>query len=195
MYVEYTLHEWVGVSPDIAFTENLQKAVLETLRSELEGQADPDLGIVIAVLDAGIEGDGILLPEDPDIYFPVKYTLMAFEPLQLEVDKGIVRDAREFGLFINLGPIDGFVHRSQIIDEDVEYLPERRGFKGKESGTIIEAGDIVKVRVTQISKASKKSALFRLGLTMRQPYLGKENLDEKEKQEKKETKETEEQEK
>ncbi|AFZ70251.1 DNA-directed RNA polymerase subunit E' [Caldisphaera lagunensis DSM 15908] len=174
MYAQYTLHEWVGVSPDVAFTENLKKAVIETLRSELEGQADPDLGIIIAVLDAEIEGDGILLSEDPNIYFPVKYTLISYEPMQLEVSKGIVRDARDFGLFVSLGPIDGFVHRSQIMDEDIEYIQERRGFKGKETGRLIEAGDIVNVRITQISKTSKKSGLYRIGLTMRQPYLGKE---------------------
>ena len=174
MYAQYTLHEWVGVSPDVAFTDNLKKAVIETLRSELEGQADPDLGIVIAVLDAEIEGDGILLSEDPNIYFPVKYTLISYEPMQLEISKGIVRDARDFGLFVSLGPVDGFVHRSQIMDEDVEYIQERRGFKGKETGRLVEAGDIVNVRITQISKASKKSGLYRIGLTMRQPYLGKE---------------------
>ncbi|MFP3143638.1 MAG: DNA-directed RNA polymerase [Caldisphaera sp.] len=173
MYVQYTLHEWVGVPPDIAFTENLKEAVINTLRSELEGQADPQLGIIIAVLDAEIEGDGILLSEDPNVYFPVKYTLISYEPLQLEVAKGVVRDARDFGLFVSLGPIDGFVHRSQIMDEDVEFIQERRGFKGKETGRLIEAGDIVNVRITQISKASKRSGLFRIGLTMRQPYLGK----------------------
>jgi DNA-directed RNA polymerase subunit E' len=59
------------------------------------------------------------------------------------------------------------------MDEDVEFIQERRGFKGKETGRLIEAGDIVNVRITQISKASKRSGLFRIGLTMRQPYLGK----------------------
>ncbi|MCE4608350.1 MAG: DNA-directed RNA polymerase [Caldisphaeraceae archaeon] len=174
MYAEYIVHEWVGVPPDIVFTEDLQKAVLGILRSELEGQADPDLGIIIAVLDAELEGDGILLSGDPNVYFPVRYSILSFEPLQLEVDRGIVRDAREFGVFVSIGPIDGFVHRSQLMDEDVEYIQENREFRGKESNRTIKIGDTVRARITQISKASKRSALFRVGLTMRQPYLGKE---------------------
>jgi len=34
--------------------------------------------------------------------------------------------------------------------------------------------------VTQVSKASKRLAVMRIGLTMRQPYLGKEEWHRKE---------------
>ncbi|MGC9210175.1 MAG: DNA-directed RNA polymerase [Acidilobus sp.] len=180
MYAEYTIYEWVGVRPDLAFSGDLNRAVLDSLREELEGQVDEAMGIIISVMDAEVQGDGVMLPNDPQIYFPVRYRVLAFEPLLQEVSMGVVREAREFGLFVSLGPTDGFVHRSQIMDEDVDYEQETRSFKGRETNRVVEIGDVVRVRVTQISKISKRLAAMRIGLTMRQPYLGKEDWYKKE---------------
>ncbi|MGC9071776.1 MAG: DNA-directed RNA polymerase [Acidilobus sp.] len=180
MYAEYTIYEWVGVRPDLAFSGDLNRAVLDSLRDELEGQVDETMGIIIGVMGAEVQGDGVMLPNDPQIYFPVRYRVLAFEPLLQEVSMGIVREAREFGLFISLGPTDGFVHRSQIMDEDVDYEQETRSFKGRETNRVVEIGDVVRVRVTQISRASKRLATMRIGLTMRQPYLGKDEWYKKE---------------
>lgn len=174
MFSEYVLHEWVGVRPELAFTGDVESAVLQSLREELEGQIDETVGIIILVSGVEIEGDGILLPNDPKIYFPVKYRILAFEPILKEVDKGIVRETREFGLFVNLGPTDGLVHRNQIMDDDVEYIQEARIFKGQETNRTVGVGDAVRVRVTQVSRISKRLAALRIALTMRQPYLGKE---------------------
>jgi DNA-directed RNA polymerase subunit E' len=180
LYAEYTVYEWVGVRPDLAFTGDLNKAVLDSLREELEGQVDETLGIIISVIDAEVQGDGVLLPNDPQIYFPVRYRVLTYEPVLQEVSMGIVREAREFGVFVSLGPTDGFVHRSQLMDEDVDYVEANRSFKGKETGRTISIGDVVRVRVTQVSRASKRLAVMRIGLTMRQPYLGKDEWYRKE---------------
>ncbi len=174
MYAEYTIEEWVGVRPDLAYSGDLNKAVLDSLREELEGQVDETLGIIVGVMEAEVQGDGFVLPNDPQIYFPVRYRVLTYEPLLQEVDMGIVREAREFGIFVSLGPTDGFVHRSQIMDEDVDFEQETRSFRGRESGRVVEVGDVVRVRVAQVSRASKRLAALRIGLTMRQPYLGKE---------------------
>lgn len=174
MYAEYTLYEWVGVRPELAYSGEIKQAVLQSLREELEGQVDETMGIIISVIDADVEGDGVLLPNDPQIYFPVRYRVLSFEPLLQEVDKGIVSDAREFGAFVSLGPTDGFVHRTQLMDEDADFIQETRSFKGRESGRVVGVNDIVRVRITQVSKASRRMAAVRIGLTMRQPYLGKE---------------------
>jgi len=66
------------------------------------------------------------------------------------------------------------------MDEDVDYIEANRSFKGRETGRTISIGDVVRVRVTQVSKASKRLAVMRIGLTMRQPYLGKEEWHRKE---------------
>lgn len=174
MYAEYTLYEWVGVRPELAFSGEIKKAVLQSLREELEGQVDESMGVIISVIDAEVEGDGVLLPNDPQIYFPVRYRVLSFEPILQEVDKGVVSDVREFGAFVSLGPADGFVHRTQLMDEDVDFVQELRAFKGRDSGRTVGVNDAVRVRVTQVSRVSRRMAAVRIGLTMRQPYLGKE---------------------
>ncbi|MFP3265226.1 MAG: DNA-directed RNA polymerase [Acidilobus sp.] len=174
MYAEYTLYEWVGVRPELAFSGEIKKAVLQSLREELEGQVDESMGVIISVIDAEVEGDGVLLPNDPQIYFPVRYRVLSFEPILQEVDKGVVSDVREFGAFVSLGPADGFIHRTQLMDEDVDFMQELRAFKGRDSGRTVGVNDAVRVRVTQVSRVSRRMAAVRIGLTMRQPYLGKE---------------------
>lgn len=175
MYVVYRLREWVGIPPS-SFREerSLDEIALDILRASLEGSRDPEYGIFLAVTEARILGDGILLPADPNTYYPVEYEVLAYKPVLLEIARGKVKEAREFGLFVDLGPLDGFVHRSQIMDEKVEYQEAARSFVGSESGRKISIGDVVRVRIVQISGADRASKQLRIGLTMRQPYLGKE---------------------
>ncbi len=172
MYRIAEIEEWVGLPPHQG--ENITEAALQELRYRLEGLLDPELGLILAVLDADIISDGFIppLPGDPRIYYRIRYRVLVFTPVMFEVVKGIVRDARQPGLFVSLGPTDGFIHKSQIMDEMVEYLPERRGFRGVETGRVVEVNDIVRARIVQISKPKKGG--LRIGLTMRQPYLGKE---------------------
>ena len=176
MYVLYELSEWVGVPPSALTSGDLKATILRILRESLEGTVDPEIGIIIAVIDAEVRGEGVILPisGDPKVYYNVKYKVLAYEPVLLEVIRGVVRDAREHGIFVSLGPIDGFVYKTQIMDEPVEYLPDRKGFRGSQSGRVIEVKDVVRARITQISKPSRRAKTIRIGMTMRQPYLGKE---------------------
>ena len=174
MYELVEAEEWIGLltSPD----EDINTAALRYLRDQLEGKLDTELGgIIIAVTEAQVTSEGVILPipGDVQVYYIVRYKMLVFRPLQLEVIKGIVREAREIGIFVDLGPLDGFVYRNQIMDEPVEFMPERRGFRGAQSGRVVEINDIVRARITQVGKDRKGYGL-RIGLTMRQPYLGKE---------------------
>ena len=173
MYRLAVIEEWVGLLPHPE--ADLRKAALEELRYKLEGLVDPDLGLILAVTDAEIISDGFIppLPGDPRIYYRVRYKVLVFTPVMFEIVKGVVRDARLPGIFVSLGPIDGFIHKSQIMDDHVEYLPDRRGFRGRETGKIVEVNDVVRARIVQISGPGKRGGL-RVALTMRQPYLGKE---------------------
>ncbi len=173
VYLVYEFDEWVDVPANVITEEaDLNEIVKNILRERIEGYGDPELGILIALIDARIMGDGIFLPDDPDIYLPVRYRVLSYKPELLEVVRGKVKDAREHGIYISLGPIDGFVYRDQIMDEKVEYDPGNVGFRGIESKRLVKVGDVVRARITQIGKGGPR--LFRIGMTMRQPYLGKE---------------------
>ncbi|MCE4604793.1 MAG: DNA-directed RNA polymerase [Aeropyrum sp.] len=174
MYYEYLVEEWIGLDPK-EIGEDLDEAALDKLRG-LEGRIDEDLGIIVAVLEAKIVGDGVIPPlgGDPAVYYPVRYRVLAFKPVIQELVKGIVTRVDEFGLVVNLGPVDGKVHRSQIMDENVELMPDKSGFIGVASKREVRVGDIVRARVTHVTKPSRTAQVMGIGLTMRQPYLGKE---------------------
>ena len=175
MYSLVEVEEWIGLLPTP--DEELEKLALEHLRENLEGKVDPEIGIIVAVLDVDVVSGGIMppIPGDPKVYYLVRYRVLTFRPVQLEVIRGRVREAREIGIFVNMGPIDGFVFKNQIMDEPVEYMPDRRGFRGLRTGRIVEVRDIVRARITQIGRDRRRAGGLKVGLTMRQPYLGKED--------------------
>jgi DNA-directed RNA polymerase subunit E'/Rpb7 len=47
-----------------------------------------------------------------DVLFTVKYQAVVFRPFKGEVLDGVVHTISKEGLFINIGPLDGFVSKS-----------------------------------------------------------------------------------
>lgn len=178
MYVMYEFEEWIGIPPEKVYnTDDINAVALQILRDRLESTFDYELGIIIAVMDVEVEGEGYIIPmpNDPNAYFLARYKVLAFDAFENEVVKGVVRDVKAQGIFVDLGPIDGFVKKEQVLDEELEILPDKRGYRSTESSKTIEIGDHVRARITQISRSMVPSVRgLRIGMTMRQPYLGKE---------------------
>ncbi len=108
---------------------------------------------------------------DAATYHPVKFNVLVFTPELHEVVEGNVVEVVEFGAFIRLGPSDGLCHVSQITDDFITFENMAQRFVGKESNKILSVDDTVRARVIAVSMGSGRSG--KLGLTMRQPYLGK----------------------
>ncbi len=176
MYAIYEVEEWVGVPPDRVYREDvdLDREVLELLRAALEAKYVEGVGFIVAVLDARVVGDGIVisLGNDPNIYYPVKYRVLSFEPFRGEIVKGVVTRVDRASLTVNIGPMDGRVPRDHIMDEYVEIMPGIA--KGTSSGREVREGDVVRARVMHVSRPGRHSSFIMVTLTMKQPYLGKE---------------------
>jgi len=99
--------------------------------------------------------------------------------------EGEVVDVVEFGIFVRLGPLDGLVHISQIMDDYVSYDPKNEMMVGRDTGKIIKKGDIVRARIIAVSLRETKKRGSKIALTMRQPGLGKIEWIEEEKKKKK----------
>ena len=80
-----------------------------------------------------------------------------------------------------MGPMDGLVHVSQVTDDYINYDSKRGALLGKESKKTLEEGDKVRARIVALSLKGKSSKETKIGLTMRQPGLGKDEWIEKEK--------------
>ncbi|WP_457558472.1 DNA-directed RNA polymerase [Candidatus Harpocratesius sp.] len=170
MYKQLTLEHVVRIPPT-KFGKNIEDAAFEILSEQFSGQIFEGIGFIIVVVDVIELGDGKLLHNDPCPYFPVKFNVLAYVPELHEIVEGIVIECVEFGAFIRLGPSDGLCHVSQITDDYINYDNMGQRFIGKETNRILTVEDMVRGRIIAVSMGSGRSG--KLGLTMRQPYLGK----------------------
>ncbi len=152
--------------------ENLKEAVLKQLKEDYEGYVDEDLGVIVAVLDVKELGEVKLPPGDPNAYIDAVFDILTFYPLMQEVVDGIITDITEFGAFARIGPMDGLIHVSQIMDDYVRYDPSIPAFIGKETNRTLKMGDLVRARIVSVSLKETVTD-SKVGLTMRQPGLGK----------------------
>jgi len=83
--------------------------------------------------------------------------------------KGEVIDVTEFGVFVRLGPVDGMVHVSQLMDDFVSYDPKNMMFIGKKTKRKVKEKSVVLARIISVSMAENQ---YKIGLTTRQPGLG-----------------------
>ena len=130
------------------------------------------MGFVIAVVDVIEVGLGKIIHGDSRTHHNVKFTLLTFRPLLHEIIEGEVVEIVEFGAFIRLGPQDGLNHVSQITNDFIRHDEVQSQFIGKETGRILGEGDLVRARIIAVSMGGGARS-GKLGLTMRQPFLGK----------------------
>ena len=168
MYRLYRFKDIIRIPPE-RFGEDLRKVALELLRAEYEGMIQKDLGWVLTVTDVKINPEGYVIPGDGGTYHEVEFEVLAFVPIRHEVIEGIVESVAKIGLWVNIGPVDGLVHRSQIGNDKFEYDPASGAMVGKTTNIKIKKNDLVRAKIVQISYGKE----FKIGLTMRQPYLGK----------------------
>ncbi len=169
MFYKIGLKDHIRIPPD-SFGLGLEDAMVARIKSKYDGFISRDLGIVIDVLDVKSIGDGVLVPGDGAQYYKVEFELIVYEPEMQEVMIGSVRDIADFGVFMNLGPIEGMIHVSQTMDDFVSFTKDKV-LQGKDSKRTLKVDDACRARMIAISY--KDIANPKLGLTMRQPGLGK----------------------
>lgn len=179
MYQIVTAEDKVSVSPDKLNLETGQ-AIKDSIEEKFEGKITNDIGVVLAITKIKNIGEGRILPGDPSVHYPISFKALTWIPIDREVVEGIVVDVTEFGAFVRCGALDGLVHISQIMDDYVSYDEKNSQFVGKQSRRVLKEGDLVRARIISISLKEQS----KLGLTMRQPFLGALKWLEAEKEEK-----------
>ncbi len=169
MFYKVLLKDHIRVPPAL-FNEPLESAIVQRIKKKYDGYISKDFGIVIDVADVKSVGEGVIIPGDGAPYYETEFELYAFKPEMQEVSYGRIRDIADFGAFINLGPIDGMIHISQTMDDFVSFSQDKV-LVGKESKHTLRLNDKCKARMIAIS--FKDVTNPKLGLTMRQPGLGK----------------------
>ena len=194
MFYKAKIKDHIRVPPDL-FNLSKEEAVIKRIKTEYEGFISKDLGIVIDVSTVEEIREGIIIPGDGASYYETVFELLTFKPELQEVVPGKIKDIADFGAFFTMGPTEGMIHISQTMDDFVSFAKDKV-LTGKESKRAIKVGDLCKARIIAVS--FKDPTNPKLGLTMRQPGLGKldwikedqktEEAPKEEKEEKKEVK-------
>ena len=172
MYLKTRLVDTVRIDPE-QLGLPIMAAVGRALRDKLEGQIDKKLGALVAILDVVDIGDGRILGGDGGVYYEATFDALMYKPIMQEVTEGVVVEVVEFGAFIGVGPLDGLIHVSQLTDDFVSYDGKNARLVFKESGRAVAEGDKLRARIVAVSLNERDPHESRIGLTMRQPFLGK----------------------
>ncbi len=170
MFRVVSIEDIVRIPPD-RFGEDLARIAYDQLRDKYLGRVDPDLGLVIAVWHVDVNPEGLIIPGDGATYHKTQADLLTYFPIMHEVVEGEVVDVKKIGIFVNIGPLDAFVHISQIADDKMSYDELTASLKGEETKLVVGKGDLVRGRIVNVSMAPPTH--IRIGMTMKQPALGK----------------------
>ena len=168
MFYEVLVTDHVRVEPN-KFGMDTDAAVRAQLEESYSGFQDKDIGTVVSVLDVMEVKEGIIIPGDGAAYYESTFKLIVFKPELQELIYGTIEEITNFGAFMSMGPIRGMIHISQTMDDFVSYS-DTGVLTGKDGKKILTQGDKCVARIVAISYKGEEP---KIGLTMRQPGLGK----------------------
>ncbi len=175
MYRILSMADTVRIPPDMLTdkSEDLIKIIEKLTHENFEGKMTYDNSLIVLVTQISLNGSGRIVHGDGGVYQHVKFNALTFKPELHEIVQGTVCEILKFGAFIRFGPLDGLLHISQIMDDriDVDLVNER--LVGKESKRDLKVGDRVRARIVAVSINERNPRESKIGLTMRQPGLGK----------------------
>jgi len=171
MFKLITLEDTIRIPPE-TFGNPLGSVGLQQVKAKYEGAVDEELGYVIAVTDVKVSPTGKIIPGDGATYHKVTFSLLTFYPKIQEIVEGDVVEIADFGAFVRIGPVDALLHVSQLMDDFISYDEKQGVLSGKETKRKLSSGDQVRVRITAVSLGRAGSS-GKIGVTARQPFLGK----------------------
>ncbi len=172
MYKRVRLKDTVEVPPK-HLADVTPKRVKRLLQEKLEGRMDEDIGSIVTVTEVHDIGEGAVIPNRPGVYYNAEFDVISFDPQMQEVVDGEVVEVVNFGTFVGIGPVDGLLHVSQISDEYLAYDEENQQLSSRDSDKILSVGDSVRARIVTKSIDERNPRDSKIGLTAKQPGLGK----------------------
>ncbi len=162
------VEDYVRVDPKL-FGLPTEEAVDKQLREMYHHYYDEELGSVIAIIKILGVGEGVIIPGDGAAYYKCNFKLLTWKPELQELVYGEIAEITNFGAFINMGSMRGMIHIGQTMDDYVSFS-KSNSLLGKNSKRALKSGDLCLARIVAISHRGDEP---KIGLTMRQPGLGK----------------------
>ncbi len=168
MFYLSEVQDYIRVEPKLFGLPTMEAVDLQ-LKEIYTDYYDKELGTVITVISVLEVGDGVIIPGDGAAYYNTKFKLLVWKPEMHELVYGIISEITNFGAFINLGVMKGMIHISQTMEDYVSFS-KTNILTGKSTKRSLKQGDLCLARIVAISHKGDEP---KMGLTMRQPGLGK----------------------
>ena len=168
MFYLTEIEDYIRVEPKLfglPTTESVDKQLRETYFEHY----NKEIGKVISIIEILEVGEGIIISGDGAAYYKSRFKLLAWKPELHEIVFGTISEITNFGAFINLGVMKGMIHISQTMEDYVSFS-KANSLLGKSNKRSLKQGDLCLARIVAISH---KGGELKIGLTMRQPRLGK----------------------
>jgi DNA-directed RNA polymerase subunit E' len=168
MFYLAEIQDHVRVEPRL-FGLPTAEAVKKQLEETYADYYDKELGKVILVIDVLEVREGIIIPGDGAAYYNSRFKLLLWKPELQELVFGQISEIVNFGAFIDMGAMKGMIHIGQTMNDYVSFSKSNT-LLGKASKRTLKQGDLCLARIVAISHKGDEP---KIGLTMRQPGLGK----------------------
>jgi DNA-directed RNA polymerase subunit E' len=168
MFYITTVNDHVRVEPKL-FGLPTAEAVEQQLKETYNFRYEKELGMAVSVVEVMKVGEGILIPGDGAAYYKSDFKLLTWKPELQELVYGTIAEITNFGAFIDMGSMRGMIHISQTMNDYVSFSKDN-ALSGKQSKRSLVVGDRCLARMVAISHKGDEP---KIGLTMRQPGLGK----------------------
>lgn len=168
MFYITEVEDYVRVEPKL-FGLPTNQAVEDQLKETYSDYYNKELGKVVTIVEVSNVEEGVIIPGDGAAYYKTKFKALTWKPKLQEVVPGVIAEIVSFGAFISMGNMRGMIHISQTMEDYVSFS-KTETLIGKSSKKNLKQGDLCLARIVSISH---KGSEPKIGLTMRQPGLGK----------------------
>ena len=110
--------------------------------------------------------------EDALKYWTPKWVNVLFCIEDYEVVEGAVSEINDFGAFVRIGPMEALLHKSQILESQVEVNVGAGIISGRDDDKRLGIGTAVRARIVSLSPDTSDPRRSKIGLTCKQPGLG-----------------------
>lgn len=145
------------------------KEIIFVLKEKYESKILGEQSIIVMVL-GNVQSSGTSL-EDISQRYTLTFDALMFEPKLLEIVRGQVVAINDFGILARIGPIDSYVHRSQIFD-GYPKIDTKSDRVISDNGKTITKNTTIRGRITSISIPN--NGAIKIGLTCMEPQFGPE---------------------
>lgn len=172
MYVVDPREDVIRIPPHL-LGRPLQEVAEELARTTFEGKMDGERGYTVLVKNVQPVGEGRIVHGDGAVYQKLRFEALVFRPTLHEIVDGTIVEVMKFGAFVRFGALDGLLHVSQIMDDRIDIDVDNQRLLGKDTRRDLRVGDSVRARIVSLSINERSPKESKIGLTMRQPGLGK----------------------